>query len=262
MEPVVRINNLTVTYNRKSREANTAVNNITFEIQKGEIFGFLGPNGAGKTTTIKTILGIILPTSGSVTLFNKPVSYKSMKYVGYMPEVANYYWYLTPKELLEFYGNLFGLTGGTLKKKSDELLELVDLKQSANRLMKTFSKGMLQKVSFAQALINDPEFLILDEPTTGLDPISRMNMRDTLLRLKNSGKTIFFSSHELSEVELISDRVGIMKNGALLKETNPKNILDEKGSQISLEKYFFDLVSPVQFQKPTLYQTGIERGKE
>lgn len=242
MENILEVKNITVIYDKNSRPQRKAVDNLSFSVKKGEIFGFLGPNGAGKTTTIKTILGIIVPAQGEVTLLNQPVSYRSMKIVGYMPEVANYYWYLTPREILLFYGQLFGINKAVLKGRIKELLKIVELENHENSLMKTFSKGMLQKISFAQALINDPEFLILDEPTTGLDPISKMNMRDTLLKLKDKGKTIFFSSHELSEVEIVSDRVAILKNGKVLKETSPKNILDEKGQQVSLEKYFFDLV--------------------
>ncbi|MFH1791178.1 MAG: ABC transporter ATP-binding protein [Candidatus Omnitrophota bacterium] len=242
MANILEIENLSVTYGKKRADEVHAVRDITFSIDKGEIFGFLGPNGAGKTTTIKTLLGIIVPTSGSARLFGKPISYLSMRGVGYMPEVANYYWYLTPREILAFYGSLFGISRAGIAKRSEELLELVGLKKHAGRLMRTFSKGMLQKVSFAQALINDPELLILDEPTTGLDPISKMNMRDTILKLKSKGKTIFFSSHELSEVEIICDRVAILKNGTLLKLTHPKNLLDEKGQHVSLEKYFFDMV--------------------
>jgi len=242
MKHILEIDNLTVIYG-KGRYQKTALSNLDLDVRQGEIFGFLGPNGAGKTTTIKTILGLISPTKGSVSLFQKnPSHYISRQSIGYMPEIANYYWYLTPKELLYFYGELFGIGRKALLKKIDELLSLVGLSGEKNSLMRTFSKGMLQKISFAQSLINDPEFLILDEPTTGLDPISKMNMRDILLTLKNKGKTIFFSSHELSEVEIISDRVAILKNGKLLKEMSPKNVMDEKGEHLTLEKYFFNLV--------------------
>jgi len=242
MERIFCIENLTVVYDRKGVSGDKAVEDISLFLNKGEIFGFLGPNGAGKTTTIKALLGIITPTKGSVSIFNRKVSPQTMHVVGYMPEVANYYWFLTPREILDFYGNIFDIDKNILDKRVDELLNMVELDRASDKLLKTFSKGMLQKVSFAQALINDPEVLILDEPTTGLDPISKMNMRDTLLKLKERGKTIFFSSHELSEVEIICDRVANIKNGKILKETRPKNILDEKGNQISLEKHFFELV--------------------
>ena len=236
------IDNLSVKYSSGKRGSKKAVDSLSFAVKKGEIYGFLGPNGAGKTTTIKTILGIINPSSGRVLILDKPVSREIRSRVGYMPEIANYYWYLTPEELLAFYGSVFGIPKQRLGAKISELLDMAGLINNRGQLMKTFSKGMLQKVSFAQALINDPEFLILDEPTTGLDPIAKMNMRDTLIRLKKTGKTIFFSSHELSEVELICDRVAIIKNGRLLRETPPKSIYDEKGAHISLEQHFFDLV--------------------
>ncbi|MBN1353814.1 MAG: ABC transporter ATP-binding protein [Candidatus Omnitrophica bacterium] len=242
MENIIEVNNLTVIY-KTGRNEKKAVDGLDFAVKKGEIFGFLGPNGAGKTTTIKAILGLLGAAGGNVSIFQKnPAIPASRKLVGYMPEIANYYWYLTPRELLFLFGGIFGITRKTLAGRTDELLKLVDLAEHKNALMKTFSKGMLQRVSFAQSLINDPELLVLDEPTTGLDPISKMNMRDTIVRLKNEGKTVFFSSHELSEVEIISDRVIILKDGKLLKEARPKEIMDEKGSHVTLEKYFFELV--------------------
>ena len=242
MQNILEVNNLTVVYG-KGRTGIKAIDDLSLSVGKGEIYGFLGPNGAGKTTTIKALLGLLPTTSGKVSLFQKdPLAYYSRQSVGYMPETANYYWYLTPKELLSLYGELFGIERKTLLQRINELLDLVELSTNKNSLLKTFSKGMLQKVSFAQSLINDPELLVLDEPTTGLDPISKMTMRDTLLKLKDKGKTIFFSSHELSEVEIISDKVAILKDGKLLKETNPKDMMDEKGDHITLEKYFFELV--------------------
>lgn len=239
---MLQIKDLTVIYG-KGRLANKAVDNLNLSIERGRIFGFLGPNGAGKTTTIKTLLGLILPVRGYVRIDGKdPLSRHARVLVGYMPEIANYYWYLTPKELLSFYGQLYDIDKKVLSGRIVELLELVGLKGQENALMKTFSKGMLQKVNFAQALINDPELLILDEPTAGLDPISRMQMRGFLCGLRDKKKTIFFSSHELSEVEIISDSVGILKKGSLLKVASPKDIIDEKGEHITLEKHFFELV--------------------
>ena len=242
MDNAIFVKNVSYVYG-KGRSGKKALDNINLSVRKGEIFGFLGPNGAGKTTTIKILLGLLVPAKGDVKLLDEnPSLPQARQRVGYMPEVANYYWYLTPRELLHLYGRLFGIDKKTLRQRTDELLGLVELANNKNQLMKTFSKGMLQKVSFAQALVNDPELLILDEPTTGLDPISRMNMRDTLLKLKNRGKTIFFSSHELSEVEIISDRVAMLKAGELIKETNPKDIMNEKGEHVTLEKYFFDFI--------------------
>lgn len=242
MEDILVVNDLGIVYG-KGHLKKKVLEDINFAVKKGEIFGFLGPNGAGKTTTIKAILGLLPPCRGKVLLFQKsPLFSGSRQSIGYMPEIANYYWYLTPKELLILYGEIFNIERKALLRRIDELLVLVELVNHKNALMKTFSKGMLQKVSFAQSLINDPELLILDEPTTGLDPVSRMNVRNILLNLKNKGKTIFFSSHELSEVEIISDRVAILKNGRLLKTARPKDIMNEKGEHLTLEKYFFELV--------------------
>ena len=241
MDTILDISNLTVRYGKGANQK-IAVDALNISLIKGEIYGFLGPNGAGKTTTIKSIIGILTPSDGSILFSGKPASATSRISLGYMPETATYYWYLTPKELLFFYGKLCGIDKKTLSERTEKLLDLVKLSEHKNSYLKTFSKGMLQKVSFAQALINDPEILILDEPTTGLDPIARMEMRDALLNFKRAGKTIFFSSHELSEVEMISDRVSIIKNGKMLKETAPGELINDKGEHLSLEKYFFDLV--------------------
>jgi ABC-2 type transport system ATP-binding protein len=241
MDIMFNVSNLTVYYGKGANQK-TAVDSLSFSLRRGEIYGFLGPNGAGKTTTIKSLIGILTPSSGSILFSGKPASPASRALLGFMPETATYYWYLTPKELLFFYGKLCGIDKRTLSNRTEKLLDLVKLSKYKNSYLKTFSKGMLQKVSFAQALINDPEILILDEPTTGLDPIARMEMRDTLLDFKNAGKTIFFSSHELSEVEMISDRVSIIKNGKMLREAAPKELINDKGERVSLEKYFFDLV--------------------
>ncbi len=242
MSTCLSLKDIKVTFPGKDRQEHTAVNGLSIDLETGHVLGFLGPNGAGKTTTIKTILGITRPQSGEVSLFGKPFSYRALSRIGYMPEIAYNYWYLTPFEILDFYGRIFRIPSRARKERIMELLKLVDLTGNEHTMVKAFSKGMLQKVSFAQALINDPDLLILDEPTTGLDPIAKMNMRDILIDLKKKGKTIFFSSHELSEVEVISDKVVIMKNGKILKEAAPKKILDEKGQHLSLEQYFFNLV--------------------
>lgn len=242
MKNIIQINNLSIIYGKGLLEKK-ALQNIDLSVDKGQICGFLGPNGAGKTTLIKTMLGLLVPAKGEVLLFQKKsLDINTRQTIGYMPETANYYWYLTPKELLNFYANLFHLEHKLIARRIDQLLALVDLTAHKNNLMKNFSKGMLQKVSFAQCLINDPDLLILDEPTTGFDPIARMNMRAILLDLKTQGKTIFFSSHELSEVEIISDKVVILREGKILKETKPNQIMDEKGKAVTLEQYFFALV--------------------
>ena len=243
MNPALVLKNISVSYKDKRREKE-AVRNLSLEINFGEIFGFLGPNGAGKTTTIKVILNLIYPKQGEILIFGKTSKdYRLRQRIGYMPEVANYYWYLNPRELLLMYAGFFGITRKAAEKKIDELFNIVGLQGEDQVLMKNFSKGMMQKVNLAQALINDPDLLILDEPTSGLDPIARMKVRDIIYQLKKKGKTIFFSSHELSEVELVSDRVGVLKNGLLIKAEKIDEILHRKGEEESLENYFFRLIT-------------------
>ena len=237
----IEIENLYVRYTGKRTKE--ALRGLNLTVCKGQIYGFLGPNGAGKTTAIKTLLGLIPDYKGKVLILgNSPRNLSAKQRIGFMPEIANYYWYLTPRELLSMYARIFGIGKKQTVTKIEKLLDLVDLKDSADTLMKTFSKGMMQKVSFAQALINDPELLILDEPTGGLDPISRINMRDVIVKLHNEGKTIFFSSHELSEVETICDEVAIVKDGMLLKSGKLNELLAEKGTSITLERYFLDII--------------------
>jgi ABC-2 type transport system ATP-binding protein len=186
-------------------------------MQRGEVFGFLGPNGAGKTTTIKMLMGLIYPSGGTATLFGRPVGDPSAKTkVGFLPESPYFYDYLTGREFLRFYGHLFGLLGSTLEKRIDELLELVGMAHARDLQLRKFSKGMLQRVGIAQALINDPELVILDEPMSGLDPIGRKEVRDLILRLKESGKTVMFSSHILHDAELLCDRVAMIMKGKLV----------------------------------------------
>lgn len=220
-----------------------AINHISLSVPKGEIFGFLGPNGAGKTTLIKILCGIFNPCSGSVHILGKsPNSLEARKKIGYMPENALYYWYLTPRELLWMYGKIFALSSSWLNKKIDELLNIVELQNVQNKLIKTFSKGMVQRINFAQSIINDPELLILDEPMSGLDPVSRIATRDIIVRLKDRGTTVFFSSHELSEAEMICDNVGIIKNGSMVVCGKLSNLLKERQGSLSLEQYFLRMI--------------------
>jgi len=242
MQQVLSTKNLCYAYETGKKRVE-ALKGIDLSVNRGEIFGFIGPNGAGKTTTIKLLLGIVIPEKGELTLFGKsPSDPKTRQSVGYMPEIADYYRYLTPMELLVMYGNIFGINKSLLHERANKLLEMVDLEEAANRLMRTFSKGMMQKVSFAQALINDPDLLILDEPTSGLDPLSRNRMREVIQDLRKKGKTIFFSSHELSEVELISDRIGVLHKGRLLAVGPAKELLGGKEAGQSLESYFLKMI--------------------
>lgn len=194
----------------------TTLDRLDLEIESGEIFGFLGPNGAGKTTTIKIILGLLHPTAGRAWIWGRSIDEVEVKQdVGYLPESPFFYEYLTAEEFLVFYGQLFGMSGKGLARKVDELLDLVSMTHVRALPLRKFSKGMLQRVGIAQALINDPKLVILDEPMSGLDPIGRRDVRDIILRLRDSGKTIFFSTHILPDVEMICDRIAILVKGQL-----------------------------------------------
>lgn len=194
-----------------------ALKDLSIEIREGEIFGYLGPNGSGKTTTIKMLLGLIFPTVGVIEILgSRAISSAAVKKdIGYLPEGAYYPDFLRGEEILSYYGKLYGLGGADLKRRIDTTLDMVGMQHARKRMLRGYSKGMRQRIGLAQALISDPRILILDEPTTGLDPIARKEIRDILLRLRDQGKTLLISSHELLEVELMSDRVGILFNGVL-----------------------------------------------
>ncbi len=218
-----------------------ALHGLDLDIKAGEVFGFLGPNGAGKTTTMNVLLGFVQPTSGSASLFGIDVRQPiARQRIGYLPELTYYYKFLTAEELLRFYGTIFGLSRVEMDKRIEELIKLVELGHAAKRPSKTYSKGMQQRVGLAQALINNPDLLILDEPTSGLDPLGRMKVREIIQRLKNEGKTVFFSSHELGEVETICDRVAIINQGELKVEGRVSELVQKH--QASLEKVFLDII--------------------
>ncbi len=193
-----------------------AVRGVSFEVRSGEIFGFLGPNGAGKTTTIKCLLGLIFPTQGDVSLFGMPVSLPASRArVGFLPENPYLYQYLTPREVLDLTGRLAGVSASVRAAQAVELLRRVGLGSVLDRPLRSFSKGMMQRAGLAQALVGDPELLILDEPMTGLDPIGRKEVRDLILEEKARGRTVMFSSHILSDVEMLCDRVAIINRGEM-----------------------------------------------
>ncbi len=189
---------------------------LSLEIRKGEIFGFIGTNGAGKTTAIKLALGLIAPDAGTIRLFGEDSRDPALRRrLGFLPENPYLYDYLTGAEFLDFHGRLFGMTAADRRRRVPEMLERVGLANRGDRQLRHYSKGMLQRIGLAQALINDPEFVILDEPMSGLDPIGRREVRDIILDLKARGRTVFFSTHILSDTELICDRVGILVKGSL-----------------------------------------------
>jgi ABC-2 type transport system ATP-binding protein len=189
---------------------------LSLRVSKGEIFGLLGQNGAGKTTTIKAALGLVFPDAGSIRIFGRPASVAAVRErLGYLPENPYFYEYLTAREFLDYCGRLFGYSSYERARRSEEMLERVGMKDRADVQLRKFSKGMLQRVGLAQALINDPDFVILDEPMSGLDPIGRREFRDIILSLKRRGKTVFFSSHILGDAEALCDRIGIVRDGVL-----------------------------------------------
>lgn len=194
-----------------------ALDGLSLTVERGEIFGFLGPNGAGKTTTLKILMGLVRATSGRALLLGKPAGdVATRSRIGFLPESPYFYDYLTAEEFLGFYGQLAGLERAVITQRVTDLLRLVELTDARSRQLRKFSKGMLQRIGLAQALIHDPELVILDEPMTGLDPVGRKQVRDLILSLRDRGKTIFFSTHILHDVEMICDRVGIVMKGRLL----------------------------------------------
>lgn len=210
------------------RQERVAVHGLTLQVEPGEVVGFIGPNGAGKSSTIKTLMGFVEPTSGEARLLGEPAgSPAARRHVGFLPEVALYYPWLTPLETLWMYGRLAGLDAAFTRKQSQELLERVGLAGRERERLKGFSKGMLQRVGIAQALLGSPRLLILDEVSSGLDPLGRRELMDLLLEQKQKGVTIFFSSHELTEVARLCDRVILLNRGRLLDERPVAELLRE-----------------------------------
>ncbi len=193
-----------------------ALDNLDLAVEKGEVFGFLGPNGAGKTTTLKILMHLLRPTAGSAWILGEPLDAVSMRRrIGYLPENPYFYDYLTARELLTYVGRLFGISQPALDRKVRDLLERVGLGDSGKIQLRKFSKGMIQRIGIAQALVNDPEVIFLDEPMSGLDPLGRREVRQVVVSLKSHGVTVLFSSHILPDVEALCDRVAIMNRGRL-----------------------------------------------
>ena len=194
-----------------------ALDSLTIQVGAGEVFGFLGPNGSGKTTTLKLLMQLLFPTSGSAEILGRPVGDLGVKRrIGYLPEHPYFYDYLTAEELLDYFAGLFGLAARERRRRAGALLDEMGIGAERRRQLRTFSKGMLQRVGIAQALINDPEVVFLDEPMSGLDPLGRRQIRDLILRLRDRGCTVFFSSHVLSDAEALCSRVGILAGGRLV----------------------------------------------
>jgi ABC-2 type transport system ATP-binding protein len=241
--PVIELDRLRVEYRTKElgQQTKLAVKDLSLKVSGGQVFGFLGPNGAGKTTTMNVLLGFVNPTGGSAKIFGVDVRQPiARQRIGYLPELTYYYKFLSAEELLRFYAKIFKIPRAETEQRIDRILKLVELEHARKRQIRTYSKGMQQRAGLAQALINDPDLLILDEPTSGLDPLGRMKVRGIIQRLKDDGKTVFFSSHELGEVETVCDRVAILHEGELKVEGSVEEL--KRQHQTDLEALFLKLV--------------------
>ena len=238
--PAIQIGGLTKDYAvgfwRKTMRR--SLDHLTLEVNQGEAFGFLGPNGAGKTTTLKLLMGLIFPTSGSARVRGRSISDVGMhREIGYMPEQPYFYDYLTARELLDYFARFFGYGRVEREERIRKFLERVGLAGSADVQLRKFSKGMLQRVGIAQAILHDPEVVFLDEPMSGLDPVGRREVRDIILELKSQGRTIFFSTHILSDAEMLCDRVAVLVGGKLQGVGAPRELvsMEIQGMEILFE---------------------------
>ncbi|MBW2423436.1 MAG: ABC transporter ATP-binding protein [Deltaproteobacteria bacterium] len=249
-KPIVRVDGIVKDFRpgfglRRKR----VLHGLSFEVYEGEIFGFVGPNGAGKTTTLKLLMGLIRPTAGSASILGRDVEESEYReQIGFLPENPYFYPYLTARETLDFYARLSGVEARRRARRVDELLERVNLAYAADTRLRTFSKGMLQRVGVAQALVHDPEVLFLDEPMSGLDPIGRKEIRDLILALRAAGKTVFMNTHILPDVEMICDRVAIIVKGRIRHQGPIEEFLPETrvATDIVLSGLSAELVSRLE----------------
>jgi ABC-2 type transport system ATP-binding protein len=284
--PVVEVHGLVKIFRDFWRRPRVnAVDGIDLRVEQGEIFGLLGPNGSGKSTTIKLLLGLLFPTRGSIQVMGaSPTRVETKRHLGYLPETSDLYPYLTPRETLNFFGGLFGLGRSELRERTDQLLEMVGLEHVADRQVGEFSQGMKRRIGLAQALINDPQLLILDEPTAGLDPPACRQIKDLLFTLVSRGKSIILSSHLLADVEDVCNRLAILYNGKIRAQGSVKELLkvhdqvnltipalapdemtrvlkllrDALGQEpdithpsIDLERFFLDVISSAEGETPS-----------
>jgi ABC-2 type transport system ATP-binding protein len=227
----ISIENLHIAYRRRFARPVAAVRDISLKVQPGEIVGFIGPNGAGKTSTIKALMGFIPSSRGEIRIFGRPAgSVAAKRLTGFLPEVALYYPFLTARETLRMFGAVQGLSGRPLRDETDRLLELVGIADNADARLSTFSKGMLQRVGIAQSLLGRPPLMILDEVTSGLDPVGRRDLRRILFDRRNDGAAIFFSSHELAEVAMLCDRIILVDRGRVVEEHRLAPLLEQLNS--------------------------------
>lgn len=223
-----------------------ALSGVSFKIKRGEVFGLLGPNGAGKSTTIKIVLGLLKANSGTCKIFGRDVCAQTKKRIGYLPEAPNFYKFLTARELVEFYARICGLSKKEAKKSAQQTLEIVGLKDALDRRLGEYSKGMLQRAGLASAIVHNPEFVILDEPASGLDPVGIRDMGQMVLNLKSAGKTVLLCSHMLSQVENLCDSVAILQGGKVAVSGNLNELLTLPNlSEITIENLSADFCEKI-----------------
>lgn len=263
-EPAVQVNGLNKVFPIPfRRDKIVAVRNLDLRVEVGEVYGLLGPNGSGKSTTLKIILGLVSPTRGRTEIFGCDSRLvESRKAVGFLPENPYFYKYLTGEETLRFFGKLCGLRGSRLKKRIDELLALVGLTNARDRRLGTYSKGMLQRIGLAQALVNEPGLIVLDEPTAGVDPAGSRDIRDLIVDLKRQGTTVLLSSHLLAQAQEICDRVGILANGVLVREGRLDELIAiENQTELILENASARLLAEIEALATKSQATLISRRK-
>ena len=248
------------------RQPIRAVADVSFTIAPGEVYGLIGPNGSGKSTTMKALLGLLAPTSGTCAIFGHDSSkVDSRREVGFLPENPYFYKHLSGEETIAFFGKLCGMRGAPLRKRIDELLDLVDLQDARKRRLGGYSKGMLQRIGLAQAIVQKPRLVILDEPTAGVDPIGSRQIRDLILRLKEDGTTVFLCSHLLEQVQEVCDHVGIINRGRLVKEGRLDSLISiEDQTEIVLQNADPELMAEIiglveSREGATLVRTGNPR---
>jgi ABC-2 type transport system ATP-binding protein len=235
--PAIEIESLTkeYPYGFLHLKKKTSLEGLTLQVETGEVFGFLGPNGAGKSTTIKLLMGLIFPTSGHARMLGKPTTDIAMhRGIGYLPEQPYFYDYLTATEVLDYFAKFYDLSATERRERVQQMLKKVGLETAGKIQLRKYSKGMLQRVGLAQAILHDPQLVVLDEPMSGLDPVGRREVRDIILELKNAGKTILFSTHILSDAEMLCDRVGVIVGGKLQGVGAPGEIVGIKAQEMEI----------------------------
>jgi ABC-2 type transport system ATP-binding protein len=265
MEELVKLQSVTKAFKDFwGKPKAVAVKNLSFSVEKGEILGLLGPNGSGKSTTLKLILGLLYPTRGRISVFGKPPGNNTAKqFIGYLPEEDYLYSYLNGRETLDFYGKIFNLPSKIRRERIDFLIDLLGIKAYQRRSVGEYSKGMARRIGLAQALINDPDLLILDEPTNGMDPLGIKEMKDLFLELKSKGKTMLVSTHLLSDIENICDRVGILYQGEFIAiDKVDKLLLPYQNESHRLEKFFLDKVYAEREEREKQKRIATPRAKE